>query len=189
MRKDLKMFPSNKRSMGKTWRAVSRIVPLSILFALLASSSVLATCPVCIVAVAGGVELSRWLGVDDTISGIWIGGLVLSSAVWFATWLEKRRIKFRLMMIVVVVLFYLTLFLSLYWMELIGYSSCTKIWGVDKLLVGIVTGSVAFSLGIFASNQLKKRNKGKSYFSFQKVVVPILFLIVASILFYLITSC
>jgi len=45
-------------------------------------SYALAVCPVCSIAVAGGVGLSRWLGIDDTISGIWIGGLIISLAIW-----------------------------------------------------------------------------------------------------------
>lgn len=32
-----------------------------------------AVCPVCTVAVGTGVGLSRWLGVDDTITGLWLG--------------------------------------------------------------------------------------------------------------------
>jgi len=35
-------------------------------------------CPVCTIAVTAGVGLSRWLGVDDLISGLWVGGLLVS---------------------------------------------------------------------------------------------------------------
>jgi hypothetical protein len=33
-------------------------------------------CPVCTIAVAGGVGLCRYLGIDDLISGSWIGALL-----------------------------------------------------------------------------------------------------------------
>ena len=32
-----------------------------------------AVCPVCIVAVGAGLGLSEYLGIDDTIAGVWIG--------------------------------------------------------------------------------------------------------------------
>jgi hypothetical protein len=35
-------------------------------------------CPVCTIAVAGGVGLCRYLGIDDLISGAWIGALLFS---------------------------------------------------------------------------------------------------------------
>ena len=51
-----------------------------------------AACPVCSVAVAGGVGFSRWLGIDDTISGIWLRGLIVSLSFWFLSWLDKKNI-------------------------------------------------------------------------------------------------
>lgn len=38
----------------------------------------MAICPVCTVAVGTDVGLCRWLGIDDVLSGIWIGGLIIS---------------------------------------------------------------------------------------------------------------
>ena len=38
----------------------------------------LALCPVCAIAVGAGIGVSRWLGVDDTITGVWVGGLIVS---------------------------------------------------------------------------------------------------------------
>jgi hypothetical protein len=34
-----------------------------------------AICPLCTIAVGAGVGLSRWIGVDDAVTGLWIGGL------------------------------------------------------------------------------------------------------------------
>jgi len=89
---------------------------------------------------------------------------------------------------VIVILFYAVTILSLYWMKFIGYE-CTKIWGIDKLLVGMAAGSIALYVGVVLSDMLKKRRGEKVYFKFQKVVIPILFLLIPSIIFYLITRC
>ena len=38
-------------------------------------SAVYAHCPLCVAGAAAGITLTRWIGVDDLITGIWIGGL------------------------------------------------------------------------------------------------------------------
>jgi hypothetical protein len=43
-----------------------------------------AVCPLCTIAAAGGIEVTRILGVDDLISSIWIGGLIVSMSFWMA---------------------------------------------------------------------------------------------------------
>lgn len=160
-----------------------------ILLALLVSPSIaLAICPVCTVAVAGGVELSRWLCVDDTISGIWVGALILSSALWFLSWLDSKDIKFKFRRILVLGLFYSIVILPLYWTELISFS-CNLFFGTDKLLLGIISGSIVFSVGFEFHKLLKKKNNNKVYFSYQKVVIPLLFLIISSMIFYIATIC
>ena len=50
-----------------------------------------AVCPVCTIAVGASLGLSRWLGVDDTISGLWIGGLIVSTTLWTYSWMKKRH--------------------------------------------------------------------------------------------------
>ena len=52
-----------------------------------------AVCPVCTVAVAAGLGISRWIGIDDAVTGVWVGGLILSSGLWMADWIKKRSWK------------------------------------------------------------------------------------------------
>lgn len=53
-----------------------------ILAFLLFGVQVQAVCPVCTVAVGAGVGFSRYLGIDDTIAGLWIGALIVSVSMW-----------------------------------------------------------------------------------------------------------
>ncbi len=145
---------------------------------------VFAVCPVCSVAVAGGVSLSRYLKVDDAISGIWIGGLILSLAFWLLDWLKKRNINFFFRNFFVVSGFYLLVILPLYFGKFIGYSY-NKILGVDRLLFGIIVGSAGFWAGTAFDYFFRKRNQGKVYFPFQKVVFPLSLLLTLSIVFWL----
>src|SRR3989344_3021049 len=50
-----------------------------------------AVCPICTVAVGAGLGLSRYFGIDDAVSSIWIGGIFLSSSFWLSDWLDKKN--------------------------------------------------------------------------------------------------
>ena len=64
------------------------IFGLNLLFA----KQALAVCPICTIAVGAGVGLSRYFGVDDAITGLWVGGLIVSMIVGRkAGW--KRKIS------------------------------------------------------------------------------------------------
>src|SRR3989338_5982677 len=58
-------------------------------------ASAKAVCPVCAIAVGAGVGLSRYLGIDDTIAGLWIGGLSLSLSLWTIDWFDRKKIQFK----------------------------------------------------------------------------------------------
>ena len=146
-----------------------------------------AVCPVCVVAVGAGVGLSRWLGIDDTITGLWIGGLTLSIAMWTINWLAKKNINFFAKRIVIYLSYYAVVVGPLYWKELVGHPN-NKLWGLDKLVLGIAIGTVGFWAGDRLCCYLKKRNEGKAHFPFQKVAIPVLILLTLSLIFYFITK-
>lgn len=148
-----------------------------------------AVCPVCTVAVGAGLEGARLLGVDDVITGIWAGGLTLSLFFWTAGWLKKRGVKSAFWQIIVPFVVYYALLGSVYFIPgIIEYGSCT-LWGIDKFLLGSIVGTVAFYLGARWYAKIKRDNGGHAKFAFQKVVVPVSFLIVATIIFWIITKC
>ncbi len=146
-----------------------------------------AVCPVCTIAVGAGVGLSRWLGIDDSITGIWIGGLIVSFIMWTIRWLEKKNIQFRGRDTVTILAFYVLTISPLYFTDILGHP-LNKFWGIDKLILGVVFGSIFFFFGDKLCCYLKNRNNGKAHFPFQKVVLPIIPLLILSIIFYFITK-
>ncbi len=153
---------------------------------LLTIGSAYAICPICTIAVGAGVGLSRWLGVDDTISGLWIGGLAISISLWTITWLNNKNIRFFGRKPLIFIIYYLLILMPFYSTDIIGHPLNT-LWGYDKLLLGITIGSIfffAFSLWYLL---IKNKNNGHAYFPFQKIVMPIAPLIILTILFYFIT--
>jgi len=147
----------------------------------------LAVCPICTVAVGAGLGISRWLGIDDTVTGIWIGGLILSSGLWLADWIGKKGWKVLYKETISVGLFFLFVIPPLYWGKMIGLVGNT-LWGIDKVLLGITIGSILFLFGVWLDKWLKITNGDKVYIYYQKVIIPVFFLSVVSFVFYLITS-
>lgn len=148
----------------------------------LAPTPVLAVCPVCTVAVGAGLGLSRFLGIDDTISGVWVGGLIISSSLWFNNWLEKKYgfgIKF---LPPTIITFFLALtIIPLWWMGIIGHPFNT-VFGVDKLIVGILAGLSVF-LAAVRADRLVRQIRGQQLFVYQKVIFPVLALVIISLVF------
>ena len=149
-------------------------------------SSVFAVCPLCTIAAAGGIEVTRILGVDDLISSIWIGGLIVSAALWLSDFLAKKKILKPIWReFLSLILFYFLTIPFLYWGKMIGLPGNTFL-GIDKIVFGITIGSFVFLLGVFLDKFLRKINGGKVFIYYQKVILPILFLTIISLMFYII---
>jgi hypothetical protein len=149
--------------------------------------SVQAFCPVCVVAVGAGLELSHYLGIDDVITGLWIGALLIGLSAWTLEWLKKKKIAFKGEALAVYALYYLLTIIPLYFAGLMGQDYHT-FWGVDKLLLGIIFGSGVFYFGGMWHFNLKKKNNDKVHFPFQKVVIPVGLLLLLSFVFYFLTK-
>jgi len=143
-------------------------------------------CPICIIAVTAGVGLSRWLGIDDTISGVWIGALTVAISMWTVNWLKKKHLAFKWMDVVVLLAYYAMVIIPMEWTGLMGHSQ-NRLWGIDKIMFGFLIGSIALTAGVAWYDDAKKKNNGKAHFPFEKVVAPIAPLILFSLIFYLLT--
>ncbi len=161
------------------------VFAISFLFA----QKALAVCPICTIAVGAGVGLSRWLGIDDAITGLWVGGFIVSMITWTEGWLEKKNIHFKGRIFVNIFVYYALIIIPLFYSGIIGNPLNTLCaCGLDKLLFGIIAGSLAFWFGASWYFHLKEKNNGHAYFPFQKVVMPILPLIILSIIYYFLTK-
>jgi hypothetical protein len=169
-------------------KKILKILALIPVFFYLFPSPALAICPICTLAIGAGLGLSRFLGVDDTISGLWIGGLTLSFSMWLTTWITKKyQPKFKTIYITLasIILNYSLIFLPLHFMGVLGHPF-NKILGIDKLIFGAVIGSLLFLLALLADKKVREI-KGKQLFKYEKVVFPVSILAIASLIFYFIT--
>lgn len=148
-----------------------------------------AVCPVCTVAVGAGIGLSRWLGIDDAVTGLWLGGFLLSLSLWTINWLNRRNIRFFFKRPVVILAYYALTIVPLYYAKIISHPyrficSCAN----DRLVLGIIEGTFAFYFAAKLYEFLKERNAGRPHFPYEKVVFPVAMLIIFTAIFYFLTK-
>jgi hypothetical protein len=147
----------------------------------------LAVCPVCTVAVGAGLGISRALGIDDAVTSVWIGGLILSMSFWLIDWLNKKK-KLAVgnwkVEILIIISMYLLTIVPLYFGKYVGRPH-NSVFGIDKILFGTFWGSGAFMFGKWADAKVRQI-KGKQLFIYQKVVFPVLALLLTSLIIHFI---
>lgn len=169
---------------GKNYKNL--LIPLLVLFT---SSLFLvpaqAFCPVCTIAVGAGLSFTKVLGIDDVISSIWIGGVLISSSLWLINWLDKKNIRFFLKRKIVYLVMYGFVLVPFISSGVIG-AGHNRLWGIDKIVLGMALGTLGFLFGMYLNNKMIQKNKDKTRFPFQKVVFPIGVLILLSLIFFFI---
>ena len=145
-------------------------------------------CPICTVTVIAGLGLSRLLGIDDIVISLWIGAFILSFSFITVDWIEKKwpKLGFKRFTIPTIILMYLLVLVPLKMNGSIGIPGNT-LWGIDKIVFGIIIGSIVFLLGAWADKK-ERKIKGHQLFKFQKVVFPVVGLIIVSLVFFFITK-
>jgi len=144
-------------------------------------------CPVCVVAIGAGLGFSRWLGVDDLVSSVWIGAALLTIVYWSLHWMRKKNWDFKFSGPVVFLAYYIFTFIPLWFVQIIGHP-LNKVFGIDKIILGSVSGNFVLWLGLKLHAYLKTKNNDKSYFPYQRVAVPMVCLVLNSLIFYLLLT-
>ncbi|MGI6612231.1 MAG: hypothetical protein ACOX0Z_01485 [Candidatus Nanosyncoccaceae bacterium] len=148
--------------------------------------STFAVCPLCTVAVGAGLAISQKLGIDDTVTSVWIGGLLMSVSIWTINWLTKKKWTFPGYQIVVGLVWYALVFVPLYLNKTLFIPN-NEILGIDKIIFGTIIGSLVFAGAADLYKYLKKKNDNKAHFPFEKVVIPFVGLLITSLIFYFLT--
>ena len=140
-------------------------------------------CTMCTVAVVSGLGISRLLGVNDCIVGLWIGACLLAMGQYASMFLKKKNIENKILNVMV----YVAPFLSLIPLYL-GKNPKLKfnfdvICGVDSFLLSVIIGVLTIICSSKYYHYMKQKN-GKPHFPYEKVVLPVIFLFIMSVLFY-----
>jgi len=135
--------------------------------------------PLCPITLAGGLWLSRFLGIDDLTLGLWIGALIISVSVQINKYLIKKGKNFPLSLWVILIILTILSFLPIY----PKLDKNNLFCGLPWVISGSIFGMIVLALSDWLNNWfLKKYHQDKVYFPYQRVVIPIIFLILASVL-------
>ena len=162
------------------------LIPLLSIIAII--PTVMAHCPLCTAATIVGVGVTRSLGWDDSIVGIFVGAMIVSSALWVNNILKKRNIggnPFLRIGSLTIATFVLTV-LSFYFAGIFGPANIYRIFGIEKIIFGTVSGSIVSFAAFFASNKVKIKNDGKVLFNYQTMILTFTGLIINTILFWMV---
>lgn len=154
------------------------LVLTTLIFSL--AKPVLATCPVCILGAGSGLLLAKRLGIDDLLVSIWISGLNTAVAFWLAPKIKKKYLNKPLFW---AILFYLFTIVYFQQTKQIWYPG-NVLWGIDKVFLGLTLGLLVFFGATFSEQYLRIKNQGKVSFYYQKIIIPLSFLSLTTIIFY-----
>ncbi len=150
------------------------VIPLSVIV------SIHAICPLCTVTIGAGVGLSRWLAIDDLITGIWAGGLIASLTLWIWHWLQDKSKTTQW----ITGLVYGASIAFLFWT--LDTQSGALIGGIKRLWFGMALGGWAFLTGIWIHYEIKTHRNGRQLFAFQKVIIPVALITIVTLIALLI---
>lgn len=147
----------------------------------------MAVCPICTVTVGAGLALAEKLGVDNLVMSVWLGGLLASATLWTINWLEKKKFTCKYYQELTTLAFYGLTFVTLHFTDFL-WNEGNTLFGIDKIMLGIAAGSLAFWGASRLYQYLKAKNDGKAHFPFEKVVLPVATLLALSTIAYFLTK-
>ncbi len=181
------MITQEKRSKrnSRSYRIFGLLlIPLLSLIAII--PTIMAHCPLCTGATIIGVGITRSLGWDDSIVGVFVGAMIVSSALWANNVLKKKNIggSAVLRLVSITIATFVLTFLTFYYAGLFGAGNVYRIFGVEKIVFGTLSGSVVSIAAFGISNSIKKNNNGKTKFGYQTMALTFGSLILNALLFW-----
>src|SRR3989304_774758 len=161
------------------------VLPLGLIAFLVNAPVALAHCPLCVAGAGAGLTLSRLLGIDDSITGVWLAAFL--GAVSF--WTETALIKDKELKLTLRPLIYIGIFLATIW-SFYKFNLIVKhgdIFGMDKLTFGMLVGGVGFYLVDIVDDLIIKK-KGKVFFPYQRIIVSLGTMLLLSLGIYILIN-
>lgn len=171
------------------------VLTLGFLSPLFFASTAFAHCPLCVAGAGVGLSLSRFLGIDDSITGVWLAALLGAVSFWTDSYLSRKR-KIPFLQPALYLVFFGTTVWSFYALNDYAIEKfqfylinphAGKIFGVDKLTFGLVSGGLLFYLIDVIDDWIIKKS-GKVFFPYQRIIISLGSMLVLSLGIYLLIN-
>lgn len=139
-------------------------------------------CAVCTVAVGASLEIARRLGVDDGVVGVWAGAFLMILGYWTLKWMDKKGWNFKGRDFIILSLSVLMI-LFMYISHLVYTPKAILVFWIDPFLFATICGALTLHYSSEFYQWMKRKNGGHAHFPFEKVVVPVVALVLVSWVF------
>lgn len=139
-------------------------------------------CPVCTIAIGAALPITRHLGVPDIVAGIWVGAFLAILGYWIIKIFEKKNWNFFGRNFIILALSVASI--GFIYLGQVKYTPCTYLGflKLDAILFGSIIGALLFIITEKLYDFMKAKNNGHAHFPFEKVVLPIVVLSIASLI-------
>ena len=145
-------------------------------------------CAVCTVAVGAFLEIARRAGVDESVVGVWAGAMLALMGYWLIIWFDKKNWRFYGRDFILIASS-VAMIGFMYIKEIEYNPTDILVFWIDPFLFSVILGALGLIYSSAFYQWMKKRNGGHAHYPFEKVVVPVLALVLLSVLFYYYPIC
>lgn len=138
-------------------------------------------CAVCTVAIGASLSVARKMGGEDSIVGLWAGALLTLLGYWSIMFFDKRNWHFHgrdfLLLLLSVGM------IGFIYVAEVDYTPVViwKIFYMDTILFSSLLGMLIYIGSQKLYQRMKAGSGGHAHFPFEKVVLPIVFLLGGSL--------
>ncbi len=137
--------------------------------------------PLCAIGIAGGLWLSKILGIDDLTLGLWMGALILSVSVQLNKYLIRKGKAFPVSFWLILISSWGLSFLSI-WKKL-NWQPQSLFCGLPRVISGSLIGMIVLFVSDWLNGFIIRRyHHNKAYFPYQRIIIPIIGLIIISLI-------
>ena len=162
---------------------MNKFILFIFLFFILGISCVSAHCPLCAGAVGAAAVGASYLGIDNSIVGLFVGAFSISTGLWFAKKMKRKYFKFQSFSIVLSSFLFTVIPSAKIVNDLDYISLFNNIYFLDKILIGSIIGGLITLLALYLHEKIKQVN-GKVLVPYQGVFLTLILLIISSIPMY-----